>query len=81
MIRVVAALILVTLAGCEPPEPRTIVDQCLRTELFERCMRALPAGPALTRYNDWDEVVSECGIQAYHQALRLRENVKKECRA
>jgi hypothetical protein len=33
-------------------------------------MRSLPAGPQAAKYNDWSEVVSECGTQA--QALAAR---------
>lgn len=84
--RVACALLLVAaLAGCgkakEAMEASTIADQCLRVELFHRCLAALPAGPQAAKYNDWDEVVSECGSQAFYQSLRRREFVKPECRA
>jgi hypothetical protein len=61
--------------------PANIIDQCMRPKLFEQCMKLLPAGPVATQYNDWDEVVSECGRQAYYQSVRKREFVKPECRA
>lgn len=57
-----------------------IADQCLRAELFKSCMAALPAGPLATKYNDWDEVVSECGSQSYYQSQRQIKFVKPECR-
>lgn len=58
-----------------------IVDQCLRSTVFQQCMKVLPAGPLATKYNDWDEVVSECGRQAYYQSIRNRQFIKPECQA
>jgi len=77
------SLIVLALAAvsCDPlPGPPT-VDQCLRRDLFERCMKSLPAGPAATQYNDWAEVVEACESAAYHQALRREELITPECRA
>ena len=68
------------LAGCNQFTEPT-VDQCLRREIFTSCMASLPAGPAATKYNDWDEVVSSCENVAYYQALRKKELIKLECRA
>lgn len=56
-------------------------DQCLRAELFQACMRSLPAGPTSTRYNDWDEVVSQCESVAYLQSKRLVSQIKPECKS
>ena len=77
----------VLLVGCDsqrvPEAIRTdpmIVNQCLRADLFRQCMAALPAGPASTKYNDWDEVVDSCGQQAYYQAFRLKSQVPQSCR-
>lgn len=67
--------------GCENNEftdPRG-ADQCLRAELFEKCMKLLPAGPVSTHYSDWDEVVDSCESSAYYQSLRLKSQVKPEC--
>ena len=64
-----------------PIESRVIVDQCMRVVRFDACMKALPAGPQSAKYNDWAEVVEECGSQARYMSLRLREHVKPECRA
>ena len=77
---------VVTLTACGDKEVsimknRYIPDQCLRAVIFEKCMRVLPAGPVATQYNDWDEVVSECGRQSYYQSIRNREFVKPECQA
>lgn len=82
---ILAATLL--LAGCDPDKERrespdaTLVDQCLRTELFRACLLSVPRGPDATKYNDWAEVVEECGTQAYRQALRARRNVEEKCRA
>jgi hypothetical protein len=73
--------VLVALAlgtGCE--EQRTEADQCLRRQLFAECMKMLPAGPAQTHYNDWSDVVEECGSQAYYQSIRRLSNIPVECR-
>ena len=57
------------------------VDQCIRREVFKECMKSLPAGPASTHYNDWDEVVQACEETAYHQSIRKKSVIKEECRA
>lgn len=81
--RAAASLLAVALAGCTPaPAPSPwAVDQCLRADLFKQCLTAAPAGPQAARFNDWAEVVSECGDQAYKTALRERSGIKPECRA
>ena len=58
------------LVGCKvAPPDNWETDQVMRRQLFRECMQLLPAGPEKTVYNDWDDVVEECGIQAYRQAL------------
>jgi hypothetical protein len=56
------------------------MDQCLRATLFQQCLKALPAGPLATKYNDWDEVVKECQIASQYQSHRKLKNIKEECR-
>ena len=62
--------LMLLLAGCAPKLPNGepysggYYDQDVRRDGFFECLRALPAGPQATRYNDWSEVVSECGSQA-----------------
>lgn len=75
-----AAILLVgaLLSGCD--EDPQQADQCMRTKLFESCMRSLPAGPVSTQYNDWAEVINECGSVAYYQSLRRESQIKLECR-
>lgn len=59
----------VSLVGCGVTTyPTYMVDQNKRAELFQQCMKALPAGPSSTRYNDWDEVVKACDNVALQQA-------------
>ena len=41
-------------------------DTCTRNEIFQQCIKNLPNGPQITKYNDWDEVVSECNNSAYY---------------
>lgn len=73
-----AALLL---AGCEVQPPSQQPDQCLRAELFAKCMSSLPPGPEMPHYNDWDEVVQVCDQAAYYQSNRPIEAIKPECRA
>ena len=75
-----AAILLVAalMSGCSADSPQ--VDQCMRTKLFESCMRSLPAGPVSTQYNDWAEVINECESAAYYQSLRSESQIKLECR-
>lgn len=78
-----AALLLASamLAGClEKVEPSSFSDQCMRAELFQQCLKALPAGPVSTHYNDWDEVVAACENAAYYQSIREKAQIKPECR-
>ena len=69
------------LSACDPPTRNAHVDQCKRAELFEACMKLLPAGPQSTQYNDWDDVVSACNRQAYQNSLRVAEQIPLACRA
>jgi len=72
--------VLVALGGCAPPAPQDrVVDQCLRHQYFEECLKTVPPGPSATHYNDWDDVVEACGSQAYYMALRPHAAVKPEC--
>ena len=80
---IVVAVVLAQMVGCSKGgvlEPAYGYDQCLRREILKECMANLPAGPVSTKYNDWDEVVSECGTQAGRLSWRNLDNVKAECR-
>lgn len=77
-----AAILVITIAsllGCGPVEPQG-PDQCMRRELFQACMKSLPAGPVATQYNDWAEVVDECDGTSYRQSIRKESQIKLECR-
>lgn len=70
-----AALLVVALVtvGCEQKglpsvTPQYKWDQTKRTTIFMDCLKALPAGPQSTKYNDWDEVVNACESAAYYQS-------------
>jgi hypothetical protein len=61
------------LSGCENPLPepnRCQHDQDVRREIFMECLRAVPQGPVSAKYNDWSEVVDQCGDQAGYISLR-----------
>lgn len=76
MIQRFAALIVAStlMAACNQPPPNTKVrcqyDQEIRRDIFMECLRVVPQGPAATKYNDWSEVVNECGDQAGYMSLR-----------
>ncbi len=69
----------VALTACS--DNPTMTDQCMRVQLFQECMKALPAGPQDTKYNDWDEVVAKCDQVSYWQSQRKASHVKLECRS
>jgi hypothetical protein len=72
-----ASLLTAVLAGgCTES---TGLDQCQRREIFQQCMKLLPAGPQVTKYNDWDEVVRQCDAIAYHQSLKKKTQIAAEC--
>jgi hypothetical protein len=81
---VILAFAGLALASCEESGPDKVnyglplyqTDQVLRAKLFKECMGLLPEGPKKTTYNDWDEVVSACGSQAYYQSLSCAANCK-----
>ena len=54
-------------AGCDFM-PTWRVDRKLQQDLFFKCLDKLPAGPRKTKYNDWDEVIAECGNQSRSMA-------------
>lgn len=58
------------------PERQYYVDQTKRAELFQMCLKAVPAGPQSTHYNDWSEVVANCDGFAYRTSLKC---VGKDC--
>lgn len=70
---IIAAVIALALYGCDPVDSPWETDQELRREIFFQCLQALPKGPESTRYNDWSEVVEECGDQAYHMAQKRKD--------
>ncbi len=59
-----ASMLTAVLAGCGINDEYGVLDEKARQELFFKCMEKLPAGPVATQYNDWSEVVEECGNQA-----------------
>ena len=77
-------LLLLLLIACGRDDKPFIDDRvsnlCLQREIFNECMKLLPAGPTATKYNDWDEVVAECGSQAYYMSQRIKSTISPECR-
>ena len=56
-------------------------DTCRRNEVFQQCISNLPNGPQVTKYNDWDEVVSQCDGAAYYIAneKKLGSHIPDAC--
>jgi len=79
MNKLIAIAALLILMGCKNQMDDVVIDQCLRVELAQQCMKDLPAGPVAAHYNDWSEVVAECDNNAFGQAKRRRHSVKPEC--
>lgn len=59
-----AAMLAAWLAGCGITAEYGVTDKKAEQELFFKCLEKLPAGPVDAHYNDWAEVVEECGAQA-----------------
>lgn len=79
---VFAMMACAALAGCDLDKvapDRPMIDQCLREELFEKCMDKLPAGPTTVNYNDWSKVVGQCRDQAQYTSVRKASLIKPEC--
>ena len=72
--------VTILLSACDALKGPT-PNQCLRQELFEKCMAILPKGPNATQYNDWAEVVTSCRQQAYYSSLRPETQIPVQCKA
>lgn len=74
-----AIILALGVAACDPaPVEKTATNQQKRQELFQACLKALPAGPQTTHYNDWNEVVDSCDSAAYAQAQYCYKNCPPE---
>lgn len=70
------------LAGCTPdPYPSWATDKIYQAKLFDNCMQSLPAGPQKTKYNDWDEVVSECRKTSHYLSQYCYANCPEKVRS
>lgn len=78
--RAVLVLAIGTMSGCDQLPPPTTTNECAREQIFQACLKALPAGPASTHYNDWDDVVDSCESHAYYTAQQIRSTVPLQCR-
>ena len=72
---VVAALVL---AGCE--EPASLVDQCVRAQIFSACLDKAKSMQSHTVTNGPSDVVNECRAASTQMAWRRAELVKPECK-
>lgn len=72
MALIAASLSTALLGGCTAEFG--VVDEKLRQELFFKCMQVAPAGPQSTKYNDWAELVEECGRQARYMTTKCIKN-------
>lgn len=43
-------------------------------------MKLLPAGPQVTKYSDWDEIIVECRMYADRVSWQAPHLVNEECR-
>jgi hypothetical protein len=79
--KLLTVLLVLLLTACEQSEPTTVLDQCLRADLFKQCLAQVPKGPVSTVENPWHKVVDECESAAYRQSWRKTATVKLECRS
>jgi hypothetical protein len=70
---IICILFLLTIVSCRNQE-RT-VDNKLRIEIFNECLKNTPKGPERTVANDWDEVIVECR----NTSIILSEICVKNC--
>jgi hypothetical protein len=70
--RLLCAVLFV--AGCDEVKG-PVVNQEIRERLFFQCLERIPKGPEQTKYNDWDDVVRECGTQAYYMSMNRQAKV------
>jgi hypothetical protein len=80
--KLLTVLLVLLLTACEmDAEPTTVLDQCLRADLFKQCLAQVPKGPVSTVENPWHKVVEECESAAYHQSWRKTGMVEMKCRS
>jgi hypothetical protein len=73
----VSTILLVCISiGCNP-ETKEVTCQKLRHQYFIQCLEKIPKGPISVHNNDWGDVVSKCGSQAYYQAIIPVQDCKK----
>lgn len=70
--RLAFAVLILLVAGCaretsKEADALSAAKSAYRKEIFDDCMQRLPAGPATTHYNDWDDVVEACDKVGYYQ--------------
>jgi len=74
-VAMLSACNIVAEPGSNASAIKYVTDQKLRAERFDACMKALPAGPVSTQYNDWSEVVDSCETAAYRQSQKFAHQV------
>jgi hypothetical protein len=65
-------LAICALSGCGYPHYES--DNQEKQAFFFKCLQELPAGPETTKYNDWNEIVSECAQQAAWMTQKCVKN-------
>lgn len=73
---ILCAIMIVSLAACSPPTEVRFVDKAVEREQFNSCLANAPAGPASTKYNDWDELVYACRSTATYIATTCVKNCR-----
>jgi ABC-type uncharacterized transport system auxiliary subunit len=68
----IALTLVALLCGCDS---RSETDQCLRADLFNQCVQALPRTSGNT-----GDAVRVCMVASDYQALRQIKFIKPECR-
>lgn len=70
-----ACTLMLSLAACgEAPT----YNQELRVQLFQDCLKAVPKGPEVSTFNDWNEVVQTCDNISYYQSFNNHSRPREE---
>ena len=67
------------LFGCEDNRTPRVIDQCLRSEFYQKCSNAIIELNKISPTKDLKTILRDCGDQAYYQSFRLESNIKPEC--
>lgn len=72
-------LFVVLLLSCDSKPSDRVLNQCIRAELFQQCMKTLPRPQYVEDTKNHRDTIVECGRQAFFMAIRTRSATPLEC--